>query len=101
MIESVLYLMHVDWDWIKQRPHFLAQELARHLAIHVAYYKYYRRVQLVDNTRDERLSYSSLFRLPGRVARLPGLRWLDQAALHLQVRAILRPRCFDAVWLTS
>jgi len=23
----LLYLMHVDWRWIKQRPHFLAEEL--------------------------------------------------------------------------
>ena len=27
--------MHVDWRWIKQRPHFLAEELARQHEIHI------------------------------------------------------------------
>ncbi len=29
--------MHVDWGWIKQRPHFLAEELSRHHCIRVLY----------------------------------------------------------------
>lgn len=28
MTGRILYLMHVDWRWIKQRPHFLAEALA-------------------------------------------------------------------------
>lgn len=31
----VLYLMHVDWRWIKQRPHFLAEELGGVCDLHV------------------------------------------------------------------
>lgn len=27
MKKTFLYLMHVDWGWIKQRPHFLAEKL--------------------------------------------------------------------------
>ncbi len=27
-VVRILYLMHIDWRWIKQRPHFLAENLA-------------------------------------------------------------------------
>ena len=26
---KLLYLMHVPWSWIKQRPHFIAEELSK------------------------------------------------------------------------
>ena len=26
--EKILYLLHIDWNWIKQRPQFLAEGLA-------------------------------------------------------------------------
>lgn len=26
-MKKVLYLMHIDWNWIKQRPHFIAEKL--------------------------------------------------------------------------
>lgn len=29
--------MHVDWDWIKQRPHFLYEELTRHYLVDLFY----------------------------------------------------------------
>ena len=35
----ILYLMHVPWGWIKQRPHFLAEYLAKDFAVDVYYKK--------------------------------------------------------------
>ena len=26
---KLLYLMHAPWSWIKQRPHFIAEELSK------------------------------------------------------------------------
>ncbi|WP_088548207.1 hypothetical protein [Paenibacillus aquistagni] len=34
---KMAYLMHVDWDWIKQRPHFLYEELTRHYSVDLFY----------------------------------------------------------------
>ena len=33
----LLYLMHVDWRWIKQRPHFLAEILSEDLDLAVVH----------------------------------------------------------------
>ena len=37
MKKKILYLMHVDWGWIKQRPHFLAEKLHHDYNINVFY----------------------------------------------------------------
>lgn len=34
-MKKILYLMHVDWDWIKQRPHFIAEGLSKFYEIEV------------------------------------------------------------------
>lgn len=37
MKPKMLYISHVDWNWIKQRPHFLAEGLAEFFDISVFY----------------------------------------------------------------
>lgn len=53
---KVLYLMHVPWGWIKQRPHFLAEELSADFEVDVyckyssnrVYNKYYDGVKHIN-----------------------------------------------------
>ena len=40
-MKKILYLMHLPWGWIKQRPHFIAEHLTRYYAVDVAY-RFYR-----------------------------------------------------------
>lgn len=35
--KRILYIMHVDWNWIKQRPQFLAEELSKTNKVLVLY----------------------------------------------------------------
>src|SRR3954471_3757692 len=45
----ILYVMHVDWRWIKQRPHFMAEELSRRTdRILVLYVPTWRRSRVVS-----------------------------------------------------
>lgn len=37
MKPEMLYISHVDWNWIKQRPHFIAEELMSYFDISVMY----------------------------------------------------------------
>lgn len=92
----ILYLMHVDWNWIKQRPHFLAEQLATRHNVLVVYRASRMRLRLPGN--------------PTSVARLPLLpiprRWgtalsaIDQLAQLVWLSIIgwvFRP---DTIWLT-
>lgn len=37
MKEKILYLSHIDWKWIKQRPQFVADELKKYFEVYVLY----------------------------------------------------------------
>lgn len=58
----LLYVMENDWDWIKQRPHFLAEELSKHFNVLVLYKRQTRRANLVQNTSAVRRR--PIFQLP-------------------------------------
>lgn len=40
---NILYIMNVDWNWIKQRPHFLAEELEKYFKVKILYQHRYKR----------------------------------------------------------
>jgi len=43
MKEKMLYIMNVDWNWIKQRPHYIAEELSYNYDLTIVYqYRYGR-----------------------------------------------------------
>lgn len=95
---KILYLMHLPWDWIKQRPHFLAEELSSLCPVEVVY-RFYRvpfEGKLVRNPCRQSLQVRP-------VVILPFNRFAPVAALNgLLLRAYLR-RCiarFDVVWFT-
>lgn len=50
---KLLYVMHVDWNWIKQRPHFIAERLNQHFDLTVLYKYKYRRKNLQKRTNKE------------------------------------------------
>ena len=69
MRHRIMYIMHVDWDWAKQRPHFLAQHLSRSHDVVILYPYSWRRNHLAKNDRKGVRLYP-FFRLPfgGRFA---------------------------------
>ena len=40
---KLLYAMHVNWHWIRQRPHVLAEQLAQRHRVELLHFKMYRR----------------------------------------------------------
>ena len=54
-MKKVLYVMHISWGWIKQRPQFLAEELAKYYEVDV----FYRMSN--HNKEDENPSFKSIF----------------------------------------
>lgn len=42
-INDMIYIMNVDWNWIKQRPHFIAELMNKRFNVHALYqYRYGR-----------------------------------------------------------
>ncbi len=96
----MLYLMHVDWGWIKQRPHFLAEELSKTFDLLVIYpfsYRYRAQGLLVRNASAvRRLPFFSL--LP---QCLPWVRRANRFLLKQCLRAAVRWHRPNVVWISS
>ncbi len=88
--------MHVDWRWIKQRPHFLAEGLSRSYDIFVLYRVNPRRKHLLKNISNlRRLPFFTLPRSWGaileRIDAYINRYWLSCIGM------LFKP---DIVWLT-
>lgn len=97
--KSILYVMNVDWDWPKQRPHFLAEGLSQSNKVLVAYPFSWRRGKLVINSR-KKVKLIPFFRFPfgGRssaIAAVNTLLW------KLFFFLVLRLNKFDYIWISS
>ncbi|MBU6257355.1 MAG: glycosyltransferase [Burkholderiales bacterium] len=97
---KILYLMHVGWHWIRQRPQVLAEMLAREHELRVMHYAIYRRGHRSAGTSPPPGS-RVLHRVPGRFKRaLPVLGAIDAGWLARQVAAEIRRFQPDLVWVT-
>ena len=96
---SIAYIMNVDWDWAKQRPHFLAQHLSRSHDMLVIYPYAWRRNNLSKNERNGVKLYP-FFRFPlgGRFALI---RHLNVLLFRVIASMLLRWRRPDFVWVSS
>lgn len=93
--------MHVDWNWIKQRPHFIYEGLTRHNSVDLFFVKKLN-INGRDDIRNSRNNYSNsqvrtLYKLPlsGR------FRWLRQLERLINREAIDRLDEYDLIWITS
>lgn len=103
MKEKILYIMHVDWSWIKQRPQFVAEGLSKNFKLKVIFPKLkkdlaYKRAKISNVTKND-IKFSSTYQLPlrGRM-KLVGL--LNEFLNHVLFRVnitIFRP---DYIWIT-
>lgn len=63
-MKSIVYVMHIDWRWIKQRPQFMAEELANYYNMYVLYPFRYRLSVLQKTKYDSKIKYYPIFLLP-------------------------------------
>jgi len=96
----ILYVMHVNWRWIRQRPHVIAEGLAQHHAltlIDVAMYRANHRV----NERSPSFDHITLWRIPERILRIGApFERLNRKLLATQLQHAVNQTRPDLVWLT-
>lgn len=95
-MKKILYLMGIDWYWIKQRPQIIAEMLSKDYDITVAYY---HEVFVKQSLRSEKDELEKSFAIPAIPYRDKNkLAFVIQILFFLKiVRSIQR---YDAVWIT-
>lgn len=64
-MKKILFLMNVDWKWIKQRPHFIAQGLSDKFDVTAIYQYRYNRTLLQKRDREGvRLKLKPIYVIP-------------------------------------
>jgi teichuronic acid biosynthesis glycosyltransferase TuaH len=96
-MNKILYLMHVPWGWIKQRPHFIAENLADHYDVTVCYRKPYRKNRLTSENKSTKLFFAELRVLPFNKIKL--IKTLNRMIFKWQLR--FKVRNFGIVWVTD
>lgn len=62
-MNNIVYVMNVDWNWIKQRPHFVAELLNQEFNVHVMYQHRYSRIGLQQRNKSS-MDLKSIYVIP-------------------------------------
>lgn len=97
--QKMFYMMHVNWDWIKQRPHFIAENLKQHFNILVFYPKsYLNKKQLQKNKKPNFVkSFKTLPLQRFRENRL--YSFINNLFITIQLKNIISKS--DYIWITA
>ena len=93
--KSILYLSHVSWDWLKQRPHFIAEGLANEYNVFFTYSCNFHGIREVEYP--SYIKFIKLFRLP--FERFHIIYIANKLLYNLQI--LMYYRNIDIIWVTS
>jgi len=98
--QSMAYFMHVDWNWIKQRPHFLAEGLSSWFDLDLYFIKNYKQTNSLRNEMTSRVrSVQKIIKVPFS-SRHGFLQFLEGMLNYTKISNIYKNK-YDYVWITS
>lgn len=98
MKKKMLYLMNVDWNWIKQRPQFMAERLSKFCDLKVVYRYCYNRKNYQKRSY-ENIDVVPMYVLP-RIDRYNALAWINRWIKKENIKKILKKNIPDIVYCT-
>lgn len=94
-MKSILMYLNIPWDFIKQRPQFLAEKLSQYFDLRVYYNKPYKQTYLVQTTKEER--QVNLIEKPKVPRKTNLLKRIDNVIQHMFLKKHIK-QC-DTVWI--
>lgn len=96
-MQNVLYFMNVDWNWIKQRPHFIAEHLqAYYNLLIVNQYRYSKKG--FQNRAYGRNIY--ILKVVPRIDRYRWFRWINIVIKRKKIKQLINRFQPDYLYLT-
>ncbi len=95
-MKKILYMLHVPWGWIKQRPHFIAEGLSQSFEVCIVVEKYYiHKNRYVKNDTQSNLKFKELFKLPH--INLNFFLKINSIIVQYQLKRMINN--YDFIWL--
>lgn len=91
--------MHVSWGWIKQRPHFIAENLSNYYYVNLFHFTRYVGLYLVKNQLPKNINNfkkTEVFKLP--FERYNFVKELNSSIIKIQVNQAISKS--DLLWVT-
>ena len=99
-MKTIMYLMNVDWNWIKQRPQFVAEELSKSSRVICITPKWYNRKGLQTRKEvDERIKFLRFYGLP-LAGKLLTIKRINSKLRSLFVRIAVALHKPDVIYIT-
>lgn len=99
-MKKILYYSLVDWDWIKQRPQFIALGLTEQgFDVRAVYIKQYRKkgLQKVDS---KKVRLCPIYRFPALGNRFPIINQINRWIICRKIKKEMRDFQPDVLWVT-
>lgn len=93
---KIFYLMHVDWNWIKQRPHFIAENLSK--VFNVLVFHLYTRNRKVLTSNPSNINKLPIITFP--LKRIKVFNILSIGSQKVIFSIILKLKRPDVIWIT-
>ncbi|WP_318507244.1 hypothetical protein [Bacillus sp. T3] len=96
MNKKIFYLMHVDWSWIKQRPHFLAENLSK--VFNILVFHLYSRNRKVMTSNPSDINKLPIITFP--LKRIKIFNILSIASQKIIFYFYLKQKKPEIIWIT-
>ena len=97
--KKILYLMHIDWRWIKQRPHFIAEGLSEYYQVKVVYFHSKHFLPTTNiNTNKSTLKITPAFRLP--FYQNKWIYKINKVFMQFYFKFLIKKYKPDFIWIT-
>ena len=93
--KKLLYLMHIDWNWIKQRPQYIEEELENNFEVTVLCPRNYRLKEYHDKE-----NITVFYTIPF-IRRYPGIWKIDDVRKRYKIGVMVRKINPDVIYCTS
>ena len=93
--KRLLYLMHIDWNWIKQRPQYIEEALEEDFDVKIFCPRNYRLKEYHDKDNVE-VFYTIPF-----IRRYPGIWKIDEFRKRARIGRMIRRFQPDVIYCTS
>ncbi len=100
-MEQILYLIHVDWNWIKQRPQFIAEELSKYYKVNIIYKYSYNKKGFQTNKPSSNVTLIPVKSIPHKLMHLPFVKDINKLFFEKKVMNELKQKNIKKVYITS
>lgn len=98
--EKIAYVMHVDWNWIKQRPHFLAEELSSQFSLDLFFIRNYKQNRAAINVYPKKMNSITVIHKVPFSAKNILLQSLEKSINRKNIKALYKEQ-YDYLIVTS